>query len=97
MRLGAEHFADRMPSENWMIVDDKRRMAVVHPRDGEYCVRNHTEEEFVTLCREYRQEDLYTDLWKSFFRAVSIKERENPVCQRNLFPKWKRKNAVEFF
>lgn len=25
------HFADRMPSENWMIIDDNRKKAVVHP------------------------------------------------------------------
>ena len=41
-------------------------------------------------------EDEYTDLWKTFFRAIAIDERKNYVCQRNLFPLWKRKHAVEF-
>ena len=28
--LVAEHFADRMPSEDWMIIDDRRGLGVIH-------------------------------------------------------------------
>ena len=94
--LVANHFMDRMPSEHWMIIDDKRRIAVVHPKDEEMYVRNLTEEEFLALQSTKDVEDLYTDLWKTFFYSISIKERENRRCQRNMFPIWKRKNAVEF-
>ena len=48
----------------------------------------------ITTDEEY--EDEYTDLWKTFFHAIAIDERKNYVCQRNLFPLWKRKHAVEF-
>ena len=55
-----------------------------------------TDEEFQTLRKTEEYEDEYTDLWKTFFHAIAIDERKNYVCQRNLFPLWKRKHAVEF-
>ena len=105
--LVGRHFADRMPSEHWMIIDDNRKTACVHPKDGENYLRYLTDEEFQTLRKteeyedEYEEEDSeyedeYTDLWKTFFHAIAIDERKNYVCQRNLFPLWKRKHAVEF-
>lgn len=53
-------------------------------------------DEFESLRKTEQYEDEYTEMWKTFFQAVAIKERENYVCQRNLFPIWKRKHAVEF-
>lgn len=94
--LVGEHFADRMPSEHWMIIDDKRKIAVVHPKDEDNYLRYLTEDEFSVLCQTEDYEDRYTDMWRSFFKAISIKERENIACQRNLFPIWMRKHAVEF-
>ena len=94
--LVGRHFADRMPSEHWIIIDDNRKIACVHPKDGENYLRYLTEEEFKTLQQTEAYEDEFTDMWKTFFHAVSIKQRENYVCQRNLFPIWKRKHAVEF-
>lgn len=94
--LVGRHFADRMPSEYWLILDDTRKTACIHPKDGENYLRYLTEEEFQTLRKTEEYEDEYTDMWKTFFHTISIKERENYVCQRNLFPIWKRKHAVEF-
>lgn len=94
--LVGELFADRMPSEHWMIVDDRRKLAVVHPKDEENYIRYLTEEEYAVLSQSEAYEDRYTDMWKSFFKAISIKERENIACQRNMFPIWMRKHAVEF-
>ena len=94
--LVGRHFADRMPSEQWMIIDDNRKTACVHPKDGENYLRYLTDEEFQTLRKTEEYEDEYTDLWKTFFHAIALDERKNYVCQRNLFPLWKRKHAVEF-
>lgn len=94
--LVAEHFADRMPSEHWVMVDDKRKIAVVHPKDEDIYLRYLTDAEFETLSRSEEYEDEYTEMWRSFFRVIGIKERENPKCQRNMFPIWMRKHAVEF-
>lgn len=94
--LVGEHFADRMPSEHWMIIDDRRKLAVVHPKDEDNYLRYLTAEEFSALSQTESYEDQYTDMWRSFFKAISIKERENIACQRNMFPIWMRKHAVEF-
>jgi hypothetical protein len=61
---------------------------------GKADVVNQFNNKWAEKNKEYT--DTYTDLWKTFFHAVGIKERENYICQRNLFPKWKRKHAVEF-
>lgn len=83
-------------SEQWMIIDDNRKTACVHPKDGENYLRYMTDEEFQTLRKTEEYKDEYTDMWKTFFHAIVIDERKNYVCQRNLFPLWKRKHAVEF-
>lgn len=94
--LVGEHFADRMPSEHWMIIDDNRRQAVVHVKNQENYLRYLSEEEWLQLSRSELYEDSYTDMWRTFFHAIGIKQRENRECQRNLFPIWMRKHAVEF-
>lgn len=89
-------FEDRMPSEHWMIIDDVHREALIHPKDEHFYIRQLGEEEFNRLLLTEKENDEYTDLWKAFFNSIAIKERENYVCQRNLYPKWTRKHAVEF-
>lgn len=91
----ASYFADRMPSEYWMIIDDVHREAIVHPKDGECYLRILTEEEFQALLHT-EQEDFYTRLWRRYFHTMGIAERENRACQKNHFPLWMRKHVTEF-
>ena len=96
--LLAPHFVDRLPSEDWMIIDDSRRTAVVHPADQPYYLTSLSEEEMSEfLARESaaKDTDSMTALWKTFFQTIGIKERKNPVCQRNLIPLWYRKHMSE--
>ena len=96
--LLAPHFVDRLPSEDWMIIDDNRRTAVVHPADQPYYLTSLSEEEMSEfLARESaaKDTDSMTALWKTFFQTIGIKERKNPVCQRNLIPLWYRKHMSE--
>lgn len=67
--LVGRHFADRMPSEHWMIIDDTRKTACVHPKDGTNSLRYLTDAEFETLRKTEEYEDEYTDMWKTFFHA----------------------------
>ena len=94
--LTAAHFADRMPSEYWMIVDDKRSLAVVHPKDEDYYVTPLSIKELQKLQTIEKQRDIYTDLWKEFFETIAIKERENSRCQRTHMPLHYRKHVTEF-
>lgn len=92
----AEHFADRMPSENFVIIDDGRRLAAVHPKEEPCYLRYLTEVEFNMLAVSEGYEDAYTDMWRTFFDAIAIKERKNPTCQMNHLPLWKRPHMTEF-
>lgn len=94
--LLGSHFKDRMPSEDWMIIDDRRRLALVHPRNQSYYLRTLSEEEWVSLQKTEQQKDVYQELWKTFFGAITIAQRENKACQRNHIPLWMRKHATEF-
>ena len=94
LTLVAPHFADRMPSENWMIIDDTRYIAIVHPADQDYYLTSHSPEETERLTREYN--DPYVSLCKGFFTHIGIKKRENPRCQRNMLPLWYRRHMTEF-
>ena len=89
-------FADRMPSEHFMIVDDVHREAIIHPKDEMYYLKTLSDEEYEQLLHTEEINDSYTDLWKLFFHTIAIKERANAKCQDNLFPLWTRKHAVEF-
>ncbi len=90
------HFEDRMPSENFVIVDDVHRLAMVHPRDQQAYLKTLSDEEFEALKKSEEIKDPFIDLWKTFFKAITIEERMNYRCQRNLFPLWMRKHATEF-
>ena len=93
--LVARHFADRVPSEAWMIIDDGRKTAAVHAPDEEIMLRELTDDEFDRL-RYTEQGDDYQILWKTFFDRIAIQQRINRECQRNHFPQWMRKHATEF-
>ena len=92
----AAHFADRMPSEHWMIIDDTRGISAVHPMEGEWYMVTLTEWEQERLRETERYQDAFIDMWKTFFDTIGIKERENRKCQRNMFPVWMRKHVTEF-
>lgn len=71
--LVGRHFADRMPSEHWMIIDDNRKTACVHPKDGTNYLRYLTDDEFESLRKTEQYEDEYTKMWKTFFRWLRSK------------------------
>lgn len=89
-------FQDRMPSENWIIIDDTHHEAVVHPKNSQFYIQKLSDEDFKRLLLTEQENDIYTDLWKSFFDSIAIRERTNPTCQLNHMPYWSRKHAVEF-
>ena len=92
----APNFADRMPSENWIIIDDTRHLAIVQPADEDFYLTSLSDEEFDTFLQSKQQGDEFIDLWKGFFKSISIKERESYRRQRTMMPLWYRKNVTEF-
>lgn len=88
----AAHFSVRFPGERFLIYDEGRKLAFFHapgqrqflPIDG------------LTLPPPDEAERLCRALWKGFLQAVSIRERENPGCQRAHLPLRFRPWMTEF-
>lgn len=96
LTLLAPAFDDRIPSENWMILDDNRRTAAVHPADKTTYFTILNPNEFQLLSQSEQIGDEFTEMWKTFFHTISIKERSNPKCQRGHLPLRYRKHMAEF-
>lgn len=96
LSMVAAHFADRMPSEHWVMVDDNRKLAAVHPKDEDFYLTVLNEEEMEQLCRMEQERDEFTDLWQVFFDTIGIEARKNPKCQQTMMPLRYRKHATEF-
>lgn len=89
-------FSDRMPSENYMIVDDVHREALIGPANEDFYIRSLSEEELCDILRTEESNDEFTHMWQRYFDVIAIQERKNDKCQKNMFPVWARKHAVEF-
>lgn len=89
-------FDDRMPSENWLIIDDTRSIAAIHSADQETYLTTLSTDELQRLKHTEDMTDPFIDMWKSFFHHIEIAERKNPSCQRTHLPIWYRKHATEF-
>ena len=94
--LMAPHFADRLSGENWIIYDEKRQKAVLHPAGGRWMVVQTGDDHWRERLEQATDEAVYAGLWKAFHRGIAIKERTNPVCQRNHLPLRYRPYMTEF-
>lgn len=94
LTLIAPHFCDRLPAENWIIYDEKREIAAIHKKYGDWCFTSDTImlEKIVSA----ETENFYKDLWTTFFNTIAIEERKNYRLQRQLLPLRYRENIVEF-
>jgi probable DNA metabolism protein len=79
VNLLAEHFANRFPNMQWMIVDAKRGIGI------HYDCRDVYE-----LCGQAAEipkiNDEFSSLWKGYFKFANIKERKNPKLQKRCLP-----------
>ncbi len=91
----AEHFTDRFPAENFIILNMTYREAAVHLSGKGYflCGADGLSEEFLNTYSE--TEAMFENLWKEYFHVMTIEERRNPNLQRQLYPKKYWKNSVE--
>lgn len=91
-----EHFSERLNGEDFMIFDEKRRIAGVHKSGRAWYVYHLSEEEYDLFAHAYVEEDSYAALWKIFHRKIAIAERENQTLQRNNLPLRFRPYMTEF-
>ena len=84
------HFINRMKREKFAIYDKKRKMIA-------YYDTKKVEIFFVkSLEIEWSDEEIeYSELWKTFHKSISIKERENKKLQQSNLPKYYWKHLIE--
>ncbi|MBM7582043.1 putative DNA metabolism protein [Caldicoprobacter guelmensis] len=78
----APHFKRRMPTQDWIIHDVKRKLAAFHSQ-GQYAILPFEFKEALPLDDE---EFDYQTLWKEYFQNIAIKSRINPRLQRQFMP-----------
>lgn len=92
----AEHFENRLPLEHFLIYDKKHKMFLVHEAGKKSILVKGEELNTEMTAKISSAEDRYEQLWQGFFESIWIRERTNPVLQRNLLPLRFRENMVEF-
>lgn len=82
----AEHFADRLTGENWLIYDEGRDIAAVHRADSPWVLTDGAEIDRERF-EEYTDQELWLqELWQRFINTIGIKERFNKKLQNNMMP-----------
>lgn len=92
----ANHFANRLPLENWLIYDETHKMTLVHEARKQWILlvdetMNLEKTKYIS-----EEERVFEKLWKGFCETISVKERENRDLQRQHLPIRYRHNLVEF-
>ncbi|MCH5270088.1 MAG: TIGR03915 family putative DNA repair protein [Lachnospiraceae bacterium] len=90
----AEHFADRLPMENFLIYDEGRKYYAVHPAGKEWFLMQGEEQE--RKLHLSAEEEYYRELFRQFCHSISIDERKNLNLQRNMLPLRFRPYMTEF-
>jgi len=79
--LMANHFSQRMSDQKWMIHDVKRKIGVIY--NLKQWVITPVDIETPAIGKE---EYLYQELWKNYYKSIAIKERKNPKLQKRCMP-----------
>lgn len=93
--LAIDHFKDRFADQKWLVYDTKRRygyyydlhkVTEVTMEDDAHLLDGKLSDEMMAT-----DEKLFQELWKNYFKSVTIKERINPKLQRQHMPRrfWK--------
>lgn len=85
------HFIKRLPTQNFIIHDKNRNLGFLY--NGEtYQIK---ELPVFSLPNFPEEEIIYQELWKSFFKSVTINERTNRRCQMQFMPKKYWEDLIE--
>lgn len=91
--LLSKHFKKRLSNQCWIIKDTNRGIYSIYDTKKIIYLK---EIDIVRLNLNIStEEELISDLWKTFFNTISIKERTNLKCQMNFMPKKYWNNIIE--
>lgn len=82
----ADHFTNRLPLENFIIYDATHRTAAVHSASKDYLVTDVSSLD-PDLTMHSADEEIFQDLWRTFFETIAIDERKNQKLQIQNIPK----------
>ncbi len=83
----AEHFADRLKGENWVIYDTNRNYCAIYKKDTGYVFSYEVFDNTIEKLGVKSDQQLDMEkLWNTFFNTIAIKERENYKLQRQMMP-----------
>lgn len=86
-----QHFIRRLPTQNFIIHDKIRNICFIY-NCKEYQIIDSTNLKIPNISEN---EQKYQELWKLFFKTISISERKNPKCQMQYMPKKYWKDLIE--
>lgn len=95
--LLADHFADRLPNEDFLIYDRMHDSCLLHRRQKPCILVRDAGldwEERVHSSFSCREEEIQ-QLWLGFCRSISVEARENPALQQQMLPLRFRKWMTE--
>lgn len=92
LELLCRYFADRMPSDPWVICDTRRSIAAAY--DTRQWVLRKVDT--VRLPDVAQGEKEFAALWREFYKTIGIEGRKNENLRRQLMPKMYWKNMTEF-
>lgn len=90
------HFEDRLPREDWIIYDEARRDALLHPAGKPFYIMRGAGLD-IDRVRGDGDRGEYAALWKVFCKNISVSERENLRVQRQNLPYKYRRYMPEFW
>ena len=93
--LLSNHFQKRLKNEYWLIKDTKRNILSLYDKKTFQIMDARFFSLETTL--KSQEENKFSELWKTFYDTIGIKERKNDRCRRNFMPKkyWKYMLEVE--
>lgn len=95
--LVIKHFKDRYADQHWIIYDVKRKYGIYYDlhtvTEITFAEEEGLAQSAITL-QHAEAEDLYSDLWKRYFKSVNITERKNTKLHLQHVPRryWKYLN-----
>ena len=103
LTLIADHFADRLAGERWIIHDQKRKLAVI------YAGRDESKKKTLAIQHKWYLADFpsplediadkdqhWQQLWQLYFNRIGIESRFNPRLQSQFVPQRYRHHLLEF-
>ena len=96
LTLVTPHFADRLPTERFLIYDGNRKLAALHVPNTPWIIAEVPDINQDRVREVSAYEDHYREMWISFFDHIAIKERVNPKLQMSNLPLRFRGDMTEF-